>query len=188
MGQRLNVELTYNGETIANAYYHWSAYTMSSAMLSAEIISSLDKIKGKAPLDLAVRALELTGAGVNEKEYERIRLDNTGKFSGIRFQNASNRNDGLISVTEEGIEETRRWEEGRVTINLDSETVNFSVYWDYAEEEYEDNFDGDFMDLPEYDFDFSEIPFAKFGDLEAIIDQYPDGFRNPEGYAIRWIE
>ena len=31
MGQRLNVEIWNNGEVLANAYYHWSAYTESAA-------------------------------------------------------------------------------------------------------------------------------------------------------------
>lgn len=34
MGQSLNIEIWNNGEVLANAYYHWSAYTESAAKIT----------------------------------------------------------------------------------------------------------------------------------------------------------
>ena len=30
MGERLNIEIIKNGETLANCYYHWAGYSNSS--------------------------------------------------------------------------------------------------------------------------------------------------------------
>ena len=56
MGQRLNVEMIANGESLVNAYFHWSAYTDEALSILQEIIKTqkkidiLDEIKNM-PLD-----------------------------------------------------------------------------------------------------------------------------------------
>lgn len=37
MGQRLNIEIVDGNTTLANAYYHWSAFTFPALELTAEI-------------------------------------------------------------------------------------------------------------------------------------------------------
>lgn len=187
MGQRLNIEIVSNGVVLANAYYHWSAYTNSSAMLMEEIVHAVDLFPNETELGRAVRLLELTNAGVNENEYKRIKEDKSGKFAGIRFQNAIDRNEGLLSVTEYGMDETRKWEEGRVTIDIGIRSVAFSVYWSETLDDYEENYDQDPMDLPKRDFNFADIPFDKIDELEKLLDECPDGFRDNDGYVYTWI-
>jgi len=124
MGQRLNIEICNNTETLANAYYHWSAYTSSALELTRRIIEAYnDMPKIENDLKLAVMLLQATGAGASEKEQERILLD--GRFCGISFAEAVDRDNGLLAVTEEGMAETRDWAEGTVTINI--EKKNFFV-------------------------------------------------------------
>ena len=44
MGQRLNLEISRGKKPIANAYYHWSAYTDSSYDLARSIINAIPTI------------------------------------------------------------------------------------------------------------------------------------------------
>ena len=66
MGQRLNVEILYDGTLMANAYYHWSAYTSSSLDIVEQILkSSKDAFEKKGTreiFDTAIDMLESTGA------------------------------------------------------------------------------------------------------------------------------
>lgn len=170
MGQRLNIEIMKNDKVLANAYYHWSAYTSSALELCAYIIEEIknvpdvlpgasfdtpfsrkqiesaqslaEKFKQQKPeiktftmpgtvssadqdLLFAIRLLEGTGAGINEDEQERILAE--GLCSGITFRSAIDRNTGLLSITEEGMNETRCWQERQATIDLDRKRVYFSV-------------------------------------------------------------
>lgn len=78
MGQRLNIEIINNGQVLANAYYHWSAYTLSSLELVAKVLSAYNKISLDTSeavrlaeyQEKAVWALQSTGAGLPDDERE----------------------------------------------------------------------------------------------------------------------
>lgn len=190
MGQRLNIEIVDGEDILANSYYHWSAYSKSAIYLLKEIICAYKSEKSIRMLDVAVNLLQATGAGINDSERSRINADESGKFSGIQFKDAVSRNDGLIAVTGDGIEETRRWEEGRVTVNLASETFIFDVFWSYAEKEFREEWgDDEYDSLPTNDFDFCEaIPFDDILKIEKLMEEHPNGYRLPCGDVIQWIE
>ncbi len=193
MGQRLNIEIV-NGETsLANCYYHWSAYTGSALNLTKHIIDSYYDSEAIVGLKMAIELLEATGGGVNETERAEIQKQ-PEKFGSFEFKDCTNRNNGLISVTENGKEETRKWEEGRVTIDLGSETFKFDVAWfDMPEEyfeEYCDEEDLQFEDLAICKYDLDAVPFADVEDLIEFIDSHPSGVRtndNGEDMVIHWI-
>jgi hypothetical protein len=132
MGQRLNIEIIQDGKTLANAYYHWSAYTSSSLEMTKLIIEKKDEVQCEDDVVRAVQLLELTGALLTTEEIEE--LQKRGRKE--HFKNAESRNDGLIAVSEKSIESTRKWEEGRVEIHLDHDFVNFEVFWKYDKETY----------------------------------------------------
>lgn len=174
MGQRLNIEIV-NGETsLANCYYHWSAYTGSALNLTRQIIDAYYDSEAIIGLKMAVDLLECTGGGVNESEKAGIEKC-AEKFGHIKFKDCTNRNDGLISVTEEGKKETRKWEEGRVTIDLDTETFCFDVlsydtiedYTEYCDESFSEDA---FEKLPECPFDLCRVPFDKVDDLIDFVE------------------
>lgn len=174
MGQRLNIEIV-NGETsLANCYYHWSAYTGSALGLTRQIIDAYYDSEAIVGLKMAVDLLEATGGGVNEAEKEEIQKQ-ADKFGHLKFKDCVNRNEGLLSVTENGKEETRKWEEGRVTIDLGSETFYFDVLFyetieDYAEY-HDESFNEDaFEKLPECPFDLCRVPFDKVDDLINFVE------------------
>jgi len=215
MGQRLNIEILKGGKILANAYYHWSAYTLPALELCKGIIEEYKKIRVD-PADtcdsdmyteclkekvqfcerfkedrptiarvktageydkkdedvlLAIRLLESTGAGINESELKEIIK---GRIcQGITFRTAIDRNSGLISVTEKGIEETRCWQEGQATIDLDNKRILFGVFWTIDWKEYLEEFDINPEENPE------QIPVAiengidikdfSFEDVDAVI-------------------
>lgn len=68
---------------------------------------------------------------VDEAFNDKLRAKMTSKdfkrFSSWENEASLDRNLGIISTTEEGIEETRNWEEGRISYNLDDNTVGFDL-------------------------------------------------------------
>lgn len=189
MGQRLNLEIVDNNGVLANSYYHWSAYSGSAIALTESVISSyFDLPEDLSSLGMAVCMLQETGSGIYSEERERIDADASGRYKGIEFHNAMDRNRGLLSVTKPGIEETEKWEEGRVTVNIETETVSFGVVWEESSDEFnEEAGDDAFGDLEECSVDFDNISFEEFHEIRDVYEQYPDGFRTPNGYAVLWI-
>lgn len=148
MGQRLNISLESAGEVVANAYYHWSAYTGSAAYLVQGICEVWDELKecSLSDAEFACRLLHETGAGFNQEEIDRIRFQKDSRVNTFPLWPSTDRNSGLLSVTQEGIEETERWEEGRVTIYLDSGSIYFDVVFTMTAEEYKNEYEYDNLD------------------------------------------
>lgn len=191
MGQRLNIELIMNGQVAANAYYHWSAYTSSSLQLTQMVLEKEATIDHENPIIRAIRLLEVTGARVTEEEMKAVKELASGK----KFDLAKTRNDGLISITEKGKNETRHWEEGRVDIDFDKKTVNFSVFWSDSKENYLEEYEkeeADYQHMPTRSYDFSAIPFEAFNafaeDLWALMEQGHYAIRLADGDVCGFIE
>lgn len=137
MGQRLNVEMVANGESLVNAYFHWSAYTDEALSILQEIIETqekidiLDEIKNM-PLDKkAIYLLISIGAGITPEDMC------LNKYPDIWIK-ATNRNEGLINISEEQKEACRVWEEGRITIDIVEKTFKFDVFYEFSKEEAEE--------------------------------------------------
>lgn len=158
MGQRLNIEIVNEKGVIANCYYHWSAYTDSAAELTKKIIQSHED----QPKDIdweakAFLLLQSTGAGIIPHETASDRLRIQLERLGLSPKVASSRNAGLISFEQGNIEDTRSWEEGRVTINIESEEVDFSVFIELKEgDEYEG------YKMTDQRLKINSIPFSDF--------------------------
>lgn len=202
MGQRLNVEIAKNGDILANAYYHWDAYTYTAIQKTERIIRDYLDIYGIplkyypdeiTDLEIATRLLIMTGAGVNVEERIRIADSDISKrliAEGIILPKCVNRSDGLIAVTKEGIEETRKWEEGRVTIDIGTKKVNFQVCSFCTKEEIDTYYDDrDASKFVECDFDISNLHFNDFlhGTVSKFIVAHPDGYKHGDDYIL-WIE
>ena len=175
MGQRLNIEIKRrkDNKVLANSYYHWSAYTSSSLHLAEEIIENIYDIIRKEKVSDEIKAIQLlqtTGAGLMENEYNKLNEEDK-KYCSL----ATNRNLGLISFTDEGMEETRSWEEGRLTIDIDFDDkdydfygnknlVDFEVYFQIDEEEINESYEEeiksgklDLDNLTEFEFSLEEM-------------------------------
>lgn len=182
MGQRLNVEIVFNGETKANSYYHWSGYTSSALEITNAILESLDDIMSNIEQEYdvvkAIRLLEVTGAGLTDSEKDYV-LNNM-EVQNNEFSECKDRNSGLIAVSEKGVGETRLWEEARVTIDMTNECVVFSALSILDFDEYneiysdEDNEDVKELEKVSFSYDTSCIPFKDFYDFKNDLDELHD--------------
>lgn len=182
MGQRLNIEIKKKGKRLANCYYHWSGYTGTSLKLIQEILSNIYNYKDvENDNRQAILLLETTGAGLIESEYNILPEDEK-KYHRI----GTDRNIGLIAITDEEMNNTEKWEEARVTINLwekqpdnfrllfgnSVESINFDVVHQYENKEelleYKDNVD--FDNIIEFNFDLCNMSVDDIKDLSKNID------------------
>ena len=179
MGQRLNLEITKKNKVVANAYYHWSAYTGSAYEITATAYNFIkyNKDSIKDPKLLAIRALEATGAGVpdwQEGVSELKRLRNIRKYCTTEFAQFKDRNEGIISCFPDSIKETEDWAEGTATIDLDTESIRFDVFFFHDSiEEIKDSYD-DFEEdeVAVFNYDFGQL---SLGELTEIIDSVCSG-------------
>lgn len=194
MGQRLNIEIKKGDKALANAYYHWSAYSSSSCEMALGIVDYIETNQQDCDDVLyAIKILESTGAGLtdfnpteqeietaqkyyNQEYYLKWRNQpselKTAKlmFPDFKFQDCNGRNNGLLSITEYGMSETRKWEEGRVTVDIESKTVCFDVYWDASDFEEK-------KPIEDLNLDLANLSFDDVSTLKDIIDKYiNDGY------------
>ncbi len=168
MGQRLNIEITNGDKTLANSYYHWSAYTDSSLELTRMILNAMSEISADdSDLVKAVKLLEVTGAGFNDAELERINK-NPDKYAVPEdlLIPCTDRNEGLLAVTFAGIEETRNWEEGRVEIDIENKRVSFDVIWQVENINFEDEEEYEKCTLIRLPLDVLDMSFDEFREFD----------------------
>lgn len=182
MGQRLNLEIWNNGKVLANAYYHWSAYTSSAAEIVDKALAAAKIIHKKGNILLyAIRLLEATGAGLTEEERQHIQ--ERAAFKDCDFKECEGRNEGLIAITEEGIKDTRMWEEGTARIYLDEKRISFDVFfkqhcleWEKDQRDYGEEIT-DHKTLQVVDFDLDDIKFDDWGVAYAFLRRIEEPFK-----------
>ena len=129
MGQRLNLEIKYNEECIANAYYHWSGYSYTTLALMVKACKAFKNVTSKEEATvLAVKMLEETGAKLGIDEIPVYK--NLCPADSFNHEAAEDRNDGIISVSEEGMWETRMWADAESSIDLETDKcwINFQCF------------------------------------------------------------
>lgn len=173
MGQRLVVTVYgTDNERLANGYFHWSAYSDSAA----EVLNNMVDVDGKAReaatingvLDevlYAIKMFEFIGAGIHKDEIGTVQE----KYPDIQFIEAQDRNDGLVAITEDKMDDFMNWAEGTVEINPITQTVFFNLYYT-VEDETEDMFYESGAD-DKFDFD----PYCN--------DEYPEDVKD---YMQNW--
>lgn len=190
MGQRLNIEIKISDRVVANSYFHWSAYTISSIELVQKIIDNFEDVIEENPILYGVRLLELTGAGL-----ERASVDwayaNIPNFSlrdddGIRYKYriCDDRNDGLIAISEENMNSTRSWQEGYVCIDINNRLVDFNVFFEYTKKEL---LDWEVKESGDFDFDYpiNAIPFDKFSSFGEYVKNLSEKDRSKDSKAYK---
>ena len=197
MGQRLNVQIENDDQVLANSYYHWSAYTYDSYLLTKLIVEAYENLVTPIPdLLCAIRLLQSTGAGINGQEKVRIQDDPQHRFDHINFPECLDRNRGILAVTEDGMAETESWEEGRVTINLSSQTINFNVISFYDPNEYRLEYENEeyaewypsYDEMRSTDIDISSIPFRDLYKLGELLEQEDPVKLESDGMVMMWIQ
>lgn len=179
MGQRLVVTINHLGKDLAKIYYHWSAYTYSALLETKKIVDCIYDHNDETEKELQLRLIrfcEENGGGItgteeyNEFEY----VQNLFPNETFKTDNYS-RNEGLIALSEIGMEGLQCWSEGDVYIDIDEGRIDFGVYSGYENaEEYieerkywDDEFDEkELDDIPVFDFC---LGYFDVEDLDAII-------------------
>lgn len=202
MGQRLNIEILNKGERLANCYYHWSAYTTSSSELTKIIIDNFDNIMNMNCSDTAkaILLLQTTGAGLeycvgnDELQYAKEHLTDSEETFEL-FETQNSRNEGLININPEEMDVTERWEEGRVTVNIDTKTIDFDVVWVSDKEGWMDGYrtDEDYEKLIDFPLDHTwGITFEEFKELDfffqSAYDKGIECFKYKDEQVITMIE
>jgi hypothetical protein len=175
MGQRLgiHIERKSDNKELANCYYHWSAYTVPALELANDIMSNLHTILDSEKDDTyrAIKLLQSTGAGLIDEDYDEIKDEDKSMF-----HISQDRNLGLISFTEANMNETDRYEESRLTIELDINNdnlseilkpqtkVNFEVFTNISKEEVKEYFEDE---IKSGELELSEIPTLDY-DMTAL--------------------
>ena len=181
MGQRLNIQIEMDipdsgeAKVLANAYYHWSGYT-SSAYELVKMIADSDYCNVECtimdPVEKAIRLLEATGAGLTKDEF-------TDEYSESKYKLSTNRNDGLIAISEAGMTETQNWEEARVTINISTNMVDIGgVYFlDEVDEEDEEETT---EDIPELEYDLH----TSISDFTKVYNEFHEKIESKNNYKV----
>lgn len=191
MGQRLNLEINYKGETLANCYFHWSAYTDSTCELVNQIISNYTPPPNPEALNkdgwvlLAVRLFESVGAGLYKEDVEAFEE----RFPNVDYKFGESRSDGLISITEENINNTRVCQEFETTIDLYAQSVSFGVMCYIGSDERDlANYDVSEDDAEDIDFDIDGSDIL-FEDFPAFSEQVKnkDVVRLPTGVYFETV-
>jgi len=80
----------------------------------------------------------------------------------------------LYGITEKDIKETRDWEEGRLTIDIEKQTIDFDVLHKYTTEQFEKDYHEEErkeMNIKEIKRNFKNISFEDVFELKAFIDK-----------------
>lgn len=180
MGQRLNLELCYGGETLASGYYHWGAYSKDACELAVDVLHALEESSEALPVMKAIEALEYTGAGIPEDAIDAIKNEIGLDLSGR--QEMKSRNDGIIEVCKTDIEAVRHWSEGNVVVDIEDTTVSFGVMWEMTYDEFVDNemdendvdaeeANSEYLKLKEVHFDFDKMYISDLLELLSVMDE-----------------
>lgn len=200
MGQRLNIEIKNKDKVLANSYYHWSAYSQSSLNLAKKIIDGYKDIKEDNEILRAVIMLGLTGAGLTRESidyaYKNIKdfnltIDDGEMFGKYLIPLAKGRNEGLIGITEHEMNETRSWEEGRITIDIDSKTFDFDVLSLITDDWWLEDLKKEHKleKIKEHNIQLKNIPFEDINklinEIDFIIDKEDGYFKiNKDIYSL----
>ena len=167
MSERLNLEIVENGKVLANSYYHCVGYTSSSLGLTQEVLNNVDTISFEDRVVNAIKLLEVTGTGLTEEENQYV-LSHIPDAEKYKFKSTTSRYDGLLAISEKGIEQNEYWEEHRVVVDLIKRTVDFGAVWYFDKEEYERGYNKK-CDYPFHNIDLTSIPFDRFSEINELI-------------------
>lgn len=94
----------------------------------------------------------------------------------LKLNQSNGRDEGIIEISGDGIEENRYWEEGRVTVDIANKTIDFEVLQELSKEEllrdyYYTEEEMKELDIIEIDRNFKNIKFEDIFELKAFIDK-----------------
>lgn len=192
MGQRLIITVRNNGEELAKIYYHWSAYTVSALWEASKLANCIYNHKDETEKELKLRLIRFcyeNGGGISGEDYEFEYIRNMYPDE-IFKEDGYSRSNGLISLSERGMNEAQGWSEGDIIFDIDDEIITNGVFcgWDniddYNEEvrswgeDYEDEL-LNFEDIPDIGYDLGVIAIE---DIDNVIT----ALENAKEHIVRY--
>lgn len=178
MGQRLVVTIKAFDETIANIYYHWSAYTLTGLLEIKDLLESVDFDAATSKKDLLFRIIrycEENGGGLSDcRDFEAAKKI----FPDTSFREGVDRNYGLVAITDGTMSESQNYSEGDALIDFDEDMVEYGVYLAYDSIE---DLNAELLDMEMEPFTSDEIPkininpgWFHFEDIYSVLDGIED--------------
>lgn len=182
MGQRLVVTIKNNCVDLAKIYYHWSAYTVSALCEARKLVECIYNNEDESEKDFKLRLIrfcEENGGGIRGDDYEFEYIEKMYPNEKFKKEDYS-RSNGLIAISEKGMNEIQNCSEGDLIINVSEDEVNNGVfgYWDSLEEyndeikswgeEYEDEVLS-IENVPDIGYDLGCISIDDIGDVIAAL-------------------
>ena len=195
MGQRLVISVINDGGDFCKIYYHWSAYTLSALEETRKIINCIYNHKDETEKELKLRLIhfcEKNGGGIDGANGEIDYVKNLYPNETFLTDGYS-RNDGLIAISERGMDDMQRYSEGDVFIDIENDTVDFCVYSGYDDiDEYNQersSWDDDYTPLKLEQIPDMGEPLGFFGvtEIDDVIEAFERAAKeSPEyTYVIR---
>jgi len=180
MGQRLVVTIHNKGRDIAKIYYHWSAYSVSALKEVDEILNCIYDGEDESESEMLLRLIrfcENNGGGIDGVPAEIAYIKKL--YPGEEFKEDVHRSYGLIALSEGGMAQMQYWSEGDITIDLDEERIDNTVYWSYdsiddynkQREEWDDDFEPLTLDdVTDIGYDLGDIAVEDLYDVIAELE------------------
>lgn len=148
MGMRLVVTIKNGDKRLCNIYYHWGAYTYSALLQTKKIVDCIynhvDETEDEFLLRL-IHFVEQDGGGIAQGKDSREWKYITKKYPHEKFKEEGiGRNDGLICLSNDGMDDSQSWSEGDLEIDLEEYTIHNYVVWSYESiDDYNENWNPD---------------------------------------------
>ena len=126
MSKVLVVTVNQGKETLASAYFHWSASPESSIELTKTILDFENGFDIKNQKLKAVQILESTSAGFESDTMDLLKKE-FQEFKNIKFNKVISRIEGVIEIEQAKINEHLSKAKDVISIDLDSRTIKLDT-------------------------------------------------------------
>ena len=126
MSKVLVVTVNQGKETLASAYFHWSASPESSIELTKTILDFENGFDIKNQKLKAVQILESTSAGFENDTMDVLKKE-FQEFKNIKFNKVISRTEGIIEIEQDKINEHLSKAKEVISIDLDSRTIKLDT-------------------------------------------------------------
>lgn len=126
MSKVLVVTVNQGKETLASAYFHWSASPESSIELTKTILDFENGFDIKNQKLKAVQILESTSAGFESDTMDLLKKE-FQEFKNIKFNKVISRIEGIIEIEQAKINEHLSKAKDVISIDLDSRTIKLDT-------------------------------------------------------------
>lgn len=126
MSKVLVVTVNQGKETLASAYFHWSASPESSIELTKTILDFENGFDIKNQKLKAVQILESTSAGFESDTMDVLKKE-FQEFKNIKFNKVISRIEGIIEIEQAKINEHLSKAKDVISIDLDSRTIKLDT-------------------------------------------------------------